>query len=221
MRRNIDEAKAALALRLEEYNVKRRAKRKMCACAAAVVLTAAVTVGAVPAIVANSRGWKNAEATLAEHGDSFAEPEANESFSIFEEGSNGTPNGAEESQGNISNEGSTDGEKAVGSEITEAFGELALSVIWDGTETVLAEKDCSAVIETLKRAVLTDGAPERGDVICWLSVKSGEKNYLIGVTGDGYVTYEGENYSVEDAETLIGILNNLLTADQAREKLPK
>ena len=76
------------------------------------------------------------------------------------------------------------------------------------------------MIEALKRSVLTDGAPESGDVICWLSVKSGEKNYLIGVTGDGYVTYEGEYYSVEDAETLIGILKNQ-TADQAREKLPK
>ena len=212
MRRNIDEAKAALALRLEEYNVKRRAKRKMSACAAAVVLTAAVTVGAVPAIVANSRGWKNAEATLAEAGVDFAEQGDAENFSELPAGINGTPNGAEESQGNISNEGSTDGEKAVGSEITEAFSELALSVIWDGTETVLAEKDCRAAIEALKGAVLTDGAPESGDVICWLSVKSGEKNYLIGVTADGYATYEGEYYALKDTETLIGILKNQ-TAD--------
>ena len=212
MRRNIDEAKAALALRLEEYNVKRRAKRKMCACAATVVLTAAVTVGAVPAIVANSRGWKNAEATLAEAGVDFAEQGDAENFSELPAGINGTPNDAEESQGNISNEGSTDGEKAVGSEITEAFSELALSVIWDGTETVLAEEDCTAVIEALKRSVLTDGAPESGDVICWLSVKSGEKNYLIGVTADGYATYEGEYYALKDTETLIGILNNQ-TAD--------
>lgn len=212
MRRNIDEAKAALALRLEEYNVKRRAKRKMCACAATVVLTAAVTVGAVPAIVANSRGWKNAEATLAEQGDSFAEPEANESFPLFTEGSNGTPNSAEDSEGNISNEGSTDGEKAAEDEITECFGKLTVTVVKDGTEIALYEEDCRAAIEALKGAVLTDGAPESGDVICWLSVKSGEKNYLIGVTADGYATYEGEYYALKDTETLIGILKNQ-TAD--------
>lgn len=212
MRRNIDEAKAALALRLEEYNAKRRAKRKMCACAATVVLTAAVTVGAVPAIVANSRGWKNAEATLAEAGVDFAEQGDAENFSELPAGINGTPNDAEDSKGNIGNGDDHSGENAAKEEIAEAFGKLALSVIWDGTETVLAEEDCTAVIEALKRSVLTDGAPESGDVICWLSVKSGEKNYLIGVTADGYATYEGEYYAVEDAETLIGILKNQ-TAD--------
>ena len=212
MRRNINEAKAALALRLEEYNVKRRAKRKMCACAATVVLTAAVTVGAVPAIVANSRGWKNSVATLALQGDNYAEPEANGSFPFFEEGSIGAPNGAENSQGNISSGNSTDGEKAAGSEITEAHGEFAVAIIRDGTENALAEKDCSAVIDALKGAVLTDCVPEKGDVIFRLYVKSGEKNYLMGVTAEGYVTYEGEYYAVEDAETLIGILKNQ-TAD--------
>ena len=51
MRRNTEEVKAELSRRLDEYNVKRRATRKMAACLSVIVLTASVTAAAVPALM--------------------------------------------------------------------------------------------------------------------------------------------------------------------------
>lgn len=217
MRRNIDEVKAALALRLEEYNAKRRAKRKMAACFAAVVLTASVTAAAVPALVVTS-DEKNAAAGAPSHkGENYADDGYGNLGGADEmlEGDTPTPetdrsgigSSLEAIPGSVGGASTEDSTKnSVTEEIYMGDKEITVTVIDGETEIVLSEATTAKVIEVLRTSVKKSDSRGVCDAEWKLSVIVGEKEDLISVTSDGNIIYKGEYYETKYSEILLELL---------------
>lgn len=216
MRRNIDEAKAALALRLEEYNVKRRAKRKMAACLSVIVLTASVTVAAVPTLMVTGDEAGRAGSVSMNKGETSYLVDGQDGLTI--EGTvdtekygslGGEPNWSPDGDGKTNGMETdiTEGvEGTVGSaedRLPMLLGGKIMKIVQidrDGNNKKLSMSDAEAVFEALKSLSLekTDKS-EEGSVTVQLSITANE-SFRVSLTANDELIIGGEIYTAENIE---------------------
>lgn len=216
MRRNIDEAKAALALRLEEYNVKRRAKRKMAACLSVIVLTASVTVAAVPTLMVTGDEAGRAGSVSMNKGETSYLVDEQDGLTI-----DGTVDTEKyESPGGEPNWGGDGDGKTNGTvtDITEAIkgtegsaedrlpmllGGKIMKIVQidrDGNNKKLSMSDAEAVFEALKSLSLEKAdKSEEGSVTVQLSITANE-SFRVSLTANDELIIGGEIYTAENIE---------------------
>lgn len=216
MRRNIDEAKAALALRLEEYNVKRRAKRKMAACLSVIVLTASVTVAAVPTLMVTGDEAGRAGSISMNKGETSYLVDGQDGLTI--EGTvdtekygslGGEPNWAPDGAGKT-NGMETDITEGVEGTVGSAEDRLPMllsgkvmkivQIDRDGNNKKLSMSDAEAVFEALKSLSLEKAdKSEEGSVTVQLSITANE-SFRVSLTANDELIIGGEIYTAENIE---------------------
>lgn len=216
MRRNIDEAKAALALRLEEYNVKRRAKRKMAACLSVIVLTASVTVAAVPTLMVTGDEAGRAGSVSMNKGETSYLVDGQDGLTI--EGAvdtekygspGGEPNWAPDGD-DKTNGMKTDVIEGVEGTVGSAEDRLPMllggkimkivQIDRDGNNKKLSMSDAEAVFEALKSLSLEKAdKSEEGSVTVQLSITANE-SFRVSLTANDELIIGGEIYTAENIE---------------------
>jgi len=216
MRRNIDEAKAALALRLEEYNVKRRAKRKMAACLSVIVLTASVTAAAVPTLMVTGDEAGRAGSVSMNKGETSYLVDEQDGLTI--EGTVDTEKyGSPGGEPNWSPEGD-DKTNGMATDITEAVMGTAgsaedrlpmllsgkvmkiVQIDRDGNNKKLSMSDAEAVFEALKSLSLEKAdKSEEGSVTVQLSITANQ-SFRVSLTANDELIIGGEIYTAENIE---------------------
>lgn len=211
MRRNREEVKAALAVRLEEYNAKKRAKRKMCVACAVAVLTASVTVSAIPTLIANQRvSYRDAGMDTVE---SAAVDGAADIIQTLTDGVGaikGSTEGFDEvtESDNKKSETLQNGEKSDGTEVPfVGFPRHPVAIISEDRElTFLPIETGENIIEVLRTAEKKDAAWDYSEVVMKLFVSGDKYSCNVSVTRDGNVICGGEYYAVKDGEKLLRLL---------------
>ena len=216
MRRNIDEAKAALALRLEEYNVKRRAKRKMAACLSVIVLTASVTAAAVPALMVTGDEAGRAGSVSMNKGETNHLVDEQDGLTVDgavdteKYGSlTGEPNlgadGAGKTNG-METDITEDVEGTVGSagnRVPLLLSGKVMKIVQidrDGNNKKLSMSDAEAVFEALKSLSLEKAdKSEEGSVTVQLSITANE-SFRVSLTANDELIIWGETYTAENIE---------------------
>lgn len=216
MRRNIDEAKAALALRLEEYNVKRRAKRKMAACLSVIVLTASVTAAAVPTLMVTGDEAGRAGSVSMNKGETSYLVDEQDGLTIegtVDTEKYGSPGGEPNWGGD--GDGKTNG---MVTDITEGvmgtvgsaedrlpmlLGGKVMKIVQidrDGNNKKLSMSDAEAVFEALKSLSLEKAdKSEEGSVTVQLSITANE-SFRVSLTANDELIIGGEIYTAENIE---------------------
>lgn len=218
MRRNIDEAKAALALRLEEYNVKRRAKRKMAACLSVIVLTASVTAAAVPTLMVTGDEAERGVAGSVSMNKGETNHLVDEQDGITVDGtvdtekfgsSGGEPNWGADGDGKTNGveiditEGVEGTVGSAGNRVPLLLSGKVMKIVQidrDGNNKKLSMSDAEAVFEALKSLSLEKAdKSEEGSVTVQLSITANE-SFRVSLTANDELIIGGETYTAENIE---------------------